>query len=69
MKTETEDVRSCIMRTKDKIEDLELLIYGIDMRIYYDSGDHIPHLKKKKQEKIKELENLKAFLSNIVGSK
>lgn len=54
---------------KDKIEDLELLIYGIDMRIYYDHGDNIYHLKEKKKEKIKELENLKAFLSNIPGDK
>lgn len=54
---------------KDKIEDLELLIYGIEMRIYYGSGDNIYHLKEKKQEKIKELENLKAFLSNIPGDK
>ena len=54
---------------KDKIEDLELLIYGIEMRIYYDHGDNIYHLKEKKQEKIKELENLKAFLSNIPGDK
>jgi len=51
---------------KDKIEDLELLIYGIEMRIYYGSLDKI-HLTEKKREKIKELEYLKAFLSNIGG--
>lgn len=51
---------------KDKIEDLELLIYGIDMRIYYGSLDKI-HLTEKRQEKVKELEKLKAFLSNIGG--
>lgn len=54
---------------KDKIEDLELLIYGIDMRIYYDHGDNIYHLKEKRQEKIKELEKLQAFLSDIGVSK
>lgn len=53
---------------KDKIEDLELLIYGIEMRIYYGSGDQI-HLTQKKQEKIHELEKLKAFLSDMGGSK
>ena len=53
---------------KDKIEDLELLIYGIDMRIYYGSGDQI-HLTQKKQEKIQELEKLKAFLSDLRGDK
>jgi hypothetical protein len=53
---------------KDKIEDLELLIYGIEMRIYYGGVDQI-HLTQKKQEKIHELEKLKAFLSDIEGSK
>lgn len=53
---------------KDKIEDLELLIYGIDMRIYYGCGDQI-HLTQKKQEKIHELEKLQAFLSEMRGGK
>ena len=51
---------------KDKIEDLDLLIYGIDMKIYYGEGDKI-HLTQKKAEKMNEREKLLAFLSDIGG--
>ena len=51
---------------KDKIEDLELLIYGIDMRIYYGAADSI-HLTQKKSEKIHEREKLIAFLQDMGG--
>lgn len=49
---------------KDKIEDLDLLIYGIDMTIYYGGGDKI-HLTQKKAQKMSERKKLVEFLSDL----
>ena len=46
---------------KDKIEDLELLIYGIEMRIYYGSGDQI-HLTQKKMKLLIPISQMKIIL-------
>ena len=59
-----EEILAQIERTKKKIMELELLIYGIDMRCYYDGSSAVDKYKELKAEKKAELEREKDSLED-----